>query len=77
MAFYIWKDSNGLLSRGADVRILRRGDIQMIGSKTASEIDYDYKMRKKYETKRAKKCKDRECRECKLSEVCTESEEKK
>lgn len=49
----------------------------MAGSQRASEIDYDYKMRKKYETKRAKKCKDRECGECKLSEVCTESEEKK
>lgn len=47
----------------------------MTGSQRAAIIDYDYKMRKKYETKRAKKCKDRECGECKLSEVCTESEE--
>lgn len=49
----------------------------MNGSQRASEIDYEYKMRKKYEARRAKKCKDRECRECKLNKVCTESEEKK
>lgn len=48
----------------------------MAGSQRAAKIDYDYKMRKKYEARRAKKCKDRECTKCKLSEVCTESEEK-
>lgn len=44
-------------------------------SQIASEIDYDYKMRKKYGRKRAKKCKDKECAECKLREICIESKE--
>ena len=48
----------------------------MSGSQIASEIDYDYKMRKKYSRKRAKKCKDKNCMECNLKEICTESEEK-
>lgn len=46
----------------------------MNGSQRAAEIDYDYKMRKKYGKKRAKKCKDKECAECKLKKICTESE---
>lgn len=49
----------------------------MNGSQIAAEIDYDYRMRKKYGRKRAKKCKDKGCAVCGLKEICTESEEKK
>lgn len=42
----------------------------MNGSQIASEIDYDYKMKKKYDRKRARKCRDKECTECKLREIC-------
>lgn len=51
--------------------------VQMNGSQIAAEIDYDYRMRKKYGRKRAKKCKDKGCAVCGLKEICTESEEKK
>lgn len=49
----------------------------MAGSQRAAEIDYDYKMRKKYEARRAKRCRDKECADCKLEKICTESEEKR
>lgn len=54
----------------------RKGDF-MSGSQIASEIDYDYKMRKKYGRKRAKKCKEKECMECKLKESKEDYEKEK
>lgn len=43
----------------------------------ADEIDWEYKLKKKYERRRAQRCKDRKCAECNLKDICTESEEKK
>lgn len=40
----------------------------------ADEIDWEYKLKKKYAGRRAQRCKDRKCAECELKDICTESE---
>lgn len=48
----------------------------MNGSQIASEIDREYKLRKKYEERRAQRCKNKECNDCNLKSVCAEIENK-